>query len=84
MRKSLTDIRDHALALWNVGEVASAEAVLRTLVLMRQRVNQDTADARLLQRALLDWSACLAALGQRRSAQESATMADAFAQPPKD
>lgn len=78
---SLADIRDHALALWAAGHADRAEPVLRTLVLMRQRQQQDRPDASALRLALHDWGSCLGALGQRRSARETALMGDDFAWP---
>lgn len=78
---SLADIRDHALALWAAGHAARAEPVLRTLVLLRQRQQQERPDAPVLRQALQDWGACLGVLGQRRSARETATMGEVLGRP---
>jgi tetratricopeptide (TPR) repeat protein len=70
--ESKADIRDHALALWNCGDVDGACRVLAALVQLQQ---QSSADAQGMRQALSDWGACLAAQGQRRSARETAALA---------
>lgn len=72
--ESKADIRDHALALWNCGELDGACRVLAALVQVQQ---QSATDSPGLRQALSDWGACLAAQGQRRSARETAVLATA-------
>lgn len=79
---ALTDLRDHAVALWNSGRPLAAEPVLRAVVLVRQR--DQTADPSALASALRDWGHCLAASGQTRSAQETLAMADSCVAPRAD
>jgi tetratricopeptide (TPR) repeat protein len=73
--ESRAEIRDHALALWNCGELNGACRVLAVLVQVQQ---QSATDAPGLRQALSDWGACLAAQGQRRSARETAVLATAI------
>lgn len=75
--EALTDLRDHAIALWNGGRPLAAAPVLRAVVLARQR--HQPADPVTLVQALRDWGHCLAAAGQARSAQESLALAESVA-----
>lgn len=68
------DDLDHALALWNCGELDGACRVLAALVQVQQ---QSATDVPGMRQALSDWGACLAAQGQRRSARETAVLATA-------
>lgn len=71
--ESLTDLRDHAIALWDAGHPQWAAPVLRCIVVALQQ-HQD-ASAEQLAAAVRDWGACLAATGQQRSGQEALALA---------
>ena len=66
--ESLTDLRDHAIALWNAGHPDRAVPALRGIVLALQQ--RPATPAEQLATAVRDWGDCLTAAGQRQSGQE--------------
>lgn len=76
---ALLDIRDYAMALRSAGELARAASVLQMVVAMRNRRSAWDSDRTEFLRDLSDWQSCLLALGQVRSATETARLADSIA-----
>lgn len=76
---ALLDIRDYAMALRRAGELARAASVLQMAVAMRNRRSAWDSDRTEFLRDLSDWQSCLLALGQVRSATETARLADSIA-----
>lgn len=76
---ALIDIRDYAMALRSAGELARAASALQQVVAMRNRRSAWDNDQTEFLRALSDWQSCLLALGQVRSATETARLADSIA-----
>jgi tetratricopeptide (TPR) repeat protein len=75
----LTDLRDYAVALWNNGELEQAAQALKALVIIRNRcLALDGGSHVGLQQALADWGSCLAAMGNRQSAAETAVLAESI------
>lgn len=69
---AVVDIRDHALALWSIGETASAGRVLGALA---KACHPAAALQPVLMQILEDWASCLAAQGLHLSARETAALA---------
>lgn len=69
---AVADIRDHALALWSIGETASAGRVLGALA---KACHPVAALQPALMQILEDWASCLAAQGLHVSARETAALA---------
>ena len=76
---ALLDIRDYAMALRDAGQWGRAASVLWKLVALRNRQSAGAEDKSALLQALADWQACLAAMGDQRSASEAAALADSIA-----
>ena len=70
--EAVADIRDHALALWSLGETASAGRVLGALA---KACHPVPALQPALMQILEDWASCLAAQGLHVSARETAALA---------
>lgn len=76
---TMDDLRQHAIALWQMQRHHAACSFLHTLVLahLRQRPDDATATAGVLR----DWAGCLAATGQHRSAQETLALVERIGRP---
>jgi len=72
--EALTNLHDHAIAVWNAGYPCLAAPMLRDIVRVRQRQQADEPTAWAT--ALRDWGACLSAAGQERSASETLRLAE--------
>lgn len=64
------------IGLWNAGHPHLAEPMMRAIVRVHQRGQDD--DPGRLAGAMRDWSSCLAACGQGRSARETLALANAL------
>lgn len=76
---AMLDIRNYALALQRLGDLTRAASVHRTHIAIRHRRMAWVDDRAGLVLALRDWQACLEQMGDRRSAAETAALADAIA-----
>lgn len=74
--EALGDLRDHAIGLWNAGHPHLAEPMMRAIVRVHQRGQDD--DPGRIAGAMRDWGSCLAACGQDRSARETFALANAL------
>lgn len=76
--ETIRGIRAHAIGLWEAGELPFAAQALRAVVAIRHRRWAHGSGRAELASAVSDWGACLAALGQTRSARDLATLAKAL------